>query len=420
MPAHHHRRETCRLCGSRSLTLVVPLPATPVADAYVTAAAKDQPQDAYPLDLYQCGGCGHVQLCDVVDPEVIFRNYSYFSGRSPGLVRHFEEYATDLLQRTHPPTGSLVVDIGSNDGCFLQLFRDRGLTVLGIDPAENVAATANAAGIETWPVFFHQETADRIRRERGRATIVTANNVYAHTDDLAGMTDAIASLLADDGVFAFEVSYLLDVIDHVLIGTIFHEHLCYHSVHPLDAFLRRHGLELFDVQRVSIQGGSLIGYAQRLGGPRPISPAVAALKQLEEERRLHEPATVRVLGDKLNAISQQTRDLVGNLQAERRRIAGFGAARGGTLIMSLFGLGDALEFLVDDSPEKQGLFSPGHHIPVYPTAALYERRPDDAFILAWVHTRPIIQKHRRFLEEGGRFHTCFPTVGTVTATTPGY
>lgn len=420
MPAHHHHRDTCRLCGSRALTLVVPLPATPVADAYVTAAQKDQPQDCYPLDLYQCGGCGHVQLCDIVDPEVIFRNYSYFSGRSPGLVRHFQEYANDLLQRTAPAAHALVVDIGSNDGCFLKMFQERGLQGLGIDPAENVAAAANAAGIETWPVFFHQETAERICRERGPAAIVTANNVYAHTDDLAGMTDAIAHLLADDGVFAFEVSYLLDVIDHVLIGSIFHEHLCYHSVHPLDAFLHRHGLELFDIQRVTIQGGSLIGYAQRLGGPRPIGPAVGELKRLEDERRLHEPATVRVLGEKLNAISQQTRALVATLQAEGRRIAGFGAARGGTLIMSLFGLDTALEFLVDDSPEKQGLFSPGKHIPVYPTAALYERQPDDTFILAWVHTKPIIQQHRRYLTEGGRFHTCFPTVGTVTADTPGF
>jgi len=412
MTALHYRRKTCRLCDHPELECVVPITPTPLADAYVSEDMLAIPQPSYPLDLYQCRRCGHVQLLDVVRPEAIFRQYSYFSSRSPGLVRHFQEYANDLMGKVAPPTGSLIVEIGSNDGTFLRLFHERGLRVLGIDPAENIAAAANAAGIETWPVFFDAETVQRILREHGPARIVAANNVFAHTDDMAGMTAAISQLMADDGVFVFEVSYLLDVIDHLLIGTIFHEHTCYHSVHPLDAFLARHGLELLDVQRVPIQGGSLIGLAQKRGGPRRPTGTVDALKQLEDARRLHEPATVRTLSTRLEELGRQTSQLLRGWHDAGLAIAGFGAARGGTLILHHFQLGDLIDFIVDDSPDKQGLFSPGHHIPVLPTSVLRERTPDVLLILAWVHTQPIVQNHAWFREQGGRFVSCFPKLET--------
>lgn len=401
-------RDTCRLCDSRRLELVVPITGTPPADAYVSAVARDLPQECYPLDMYQCLDCGHVQLLDVVDPGVLFRQYSYFSGRSAGLVKHFQEYATGVMERIALPAGSLVVDIGSNDGCFLRFFQERGMRVLGVDPAENIAAAANQAGIETWPEFWNGDLAEKLLRERGPAQVVAANNVFAHTDAMGAMADAIAQSLAPDGVFVFEVSYLLDVVDHLLIGTIFHEHLCYHSVRPLDAFLRRHGLELIDVQRVSIQGGSLIATAQRLGGPRPIAPSVEELKQLEESRALHDPQTLRQFSVRLEEIRQQVSARMTAIRDSGASVAGFGAARGGTLILYHFGLGEHLQFIVDDSPDKQGLFSPGHHIPVLPTSAMYERRPDYVVILAWVHWKPIVQSHQRYLQEGGRFITCFP------------
>lgn len=413
MRAHHYRRTTCRLCEGECLELVVPITATPPAGAYVPASRLGETQECYPLDLYQCTSCGHVQLLDVVDPQLLFGQYSYFSGRSAGLVKHFQEYAENVMRRTSLPAGSLVVDIGSNDGCFLRFFQQRGMRVLGIDPAENVAREANASGIETWPEFFDPPLAERLVRERGPAQVVAANNVFAHTDDMAGMADGVRTLLAPDGVFVFEVSYLLDVIDHMLLGTIFHEHLCYHSVKPLAAFLRRRGLELIDAERVGIQGGSLIGTAQRIGGPRQVSPAVAELEALEDARRLHDPATLRAFSARIEAARGQVRELLADLRAQGRTVAGFGAARGGTLLIYHFGLGNVLQFIVDDSPDKQCLFSPGHHIPVLPTAALYDRRPDYVFILAWVHARAIIQSHRRYVEEGGRFITGFPQLEVI-------
>ena len=413
MKTHHYRRKTCRLCEGEHLELVVPITPTPPADAYVPESRLGEPQECYPLDWYQCRSCGHVQLLDIVAPELLFAQYSYFSGRSAGLVKHFQQYADNVMRRTGLPAGSLVVDIGSNDGCFLRFFQERGMRVLGIDPAENIARVANESGIETLPDFFGLPLAERLVRERGPAQVVAANNVFAHTDDMAGMADAVRTLLADDGVFVFEVSYLLDVIDHMLLGTIFHEHLCYHSVKPLAAFLRRRGLELIDVERVGIQGGSLIGTAQRIGGPRRMTSAVAELESLEDARALHDPATLRAFSSRIEAVRGGVRELVAGLHARSPTVAGFGAARGGTLLIYHFGLGDILRFIVDDSQDKQHLFSPGHHIPVLPTAALYDRRPGYVFILAWVHSRAIIQNHRRYLEEGGRFITCFPQIEVI-------
>jgi SAM-dependent methyltransferase len=318
MPARLHRRTVCRLCDSSRLELVVPFTPSPIADAYVPADRLGEPQQCYPLDWYQCRSCGHVQLLDVVETDLLFRHYSYFSGRSAGLVKHFQQYAEDVIGRTRLQAGSLVVDIGSNDGCFLRFFQERGMRVLGIDPAENVARVANESGIETWPAYFDVPMAERIVRERGRAQVVAANNVFAHTDDMAGMADAVRHVLADDGVFVFEVSYLLDVIDHMLLGTIFHEHLCYHSVTPLAAFLRRRGLELIDVARVGIQGGSLIGMAQRIDGPRQTSPTVPELEGLEDARALHDPATLRAFSARLEAVRREVSELIDELARPHR------------------------------------------------------------------------------------------------------
>jgi SAM-dependent methyltransferase len=413
-----HKRNNCRLCEATDLELVVPITATPVADAYVPKEALSETQESYPLDLYQCLSCGHVQLRDVVAPEILFTKYSYFTGRTGGLLKHFKEYAERVVGKNEVPKGSLVVDVGSNDGTFLRCFLELGMKVLGVDPAENIAAAANASGIETLTAFFSEEIAKRIRAERGPAKVVSANNVFAHTDDMGGMADAVRTLLADDGVFVFEVSYLLDVVEQMLLGTIFHEHVCYHSVKPLDAFLRRHGMELIDVHRVGIQGGSIIGTAQLLGGPRKVEPAVAELKALEDKADLHNPATLRAFSSKIETIRADVTQLVSQLHANGKIIAGFGAARSGTFLIYHFNLGEILTFIVDDSPDKQGLYSPGYHIPVLPTSTLYERKPDYAFILAWVHSRAIIQNHQRFLDEGGQFIVCFPRIQVVSRDAP--
>ena len=392
------------------------MPPTPIADAYVGADQLRAPQARYPLDLYFCRDCTHVQLLDVVDPRLMFRSdYTYASGGSAGIVRHLGEHARSLLEREQPESGALVVDIGSNDGTFLRFFKDAGMTSLGVDPATELARQAARSGIETLTEFLDVGVARRILGSHGPARIVTANNVFAHADDLAGMAESIRVLLRPDGVFAFEVSYLIDIVDRMLLGTIFHEHLSYHTVRPLRRFLARHDLELFDVSRNTIQGGSLIGLAQPAGGPRPVSDRVTELVRLEEDRRLHDPETLRQFDRRIESMKQDVKSLFAEIQGQGGVVAGFGAARGGTTLLYRLDVGDDIRFIVDDSPAKQGLFTPGHHIPVLPAAALYERRPDYVFILAWVHAKAIQQSHRRYVEEGGRFIHTFPAVRVVAA-----
>ena len=413
MEQNHFKRTTCRLCYGTNLELVVPITATPIADAYVSKDQLNETQELYPLDMYQCRDCGHVQLLDVVNPKILFSHYSYFSGKSAGLVKHFEEYASNVIDENELKEDSFVVDIGSNDGVFLKFFKEKGIRVLGIDPAENVSKFANESGIETLPEMFDLKLAEKIRKNYGPADVVTANNVFAHTDDMHGMANAVRKLLADDAVFIFEVSYFPDVIDKMLLGTIFHEHVCYHTVKPLKSFLRNQNMELIDVKRVSVQGGSIIGTAQLAGGRRRVSSSVGKLIQLEESRGIYKPGGLREFSERLENVKSQIAILLRDLKAQGKTIAGFGAARGGTLLMYHFNLGKILDYIVDDNPDKQGLYSPGYHIPVLPTSAIYERNPDYIFILAWVHSKLIIKSHQAYLDKGGKFITCFPEIEVI-------
>ncbi|MBT3361718.1 MAG: methyltransferase domain-containing protein, partial [Rhodospirillales bacterium] len=261
------RRTTCRLCGDGDLEKVLALTPTPPANAFVSDDQLSEEQPVFPLDLFMCRACAHVQMLDVVDPAVLFENYVYVSGTSPVFVRHFEDYATTLIDRFDPPAGSLVVDIGSNDGTLLRFFQNAGLSGLGIDPAKGIARKATADGIETWGTFFDGEVARQIAAQKGTASIVTANNVFAHADDLGGIVDGVRHLLAPDGVFVFEVSYLVDVYENTLFDTIYHEHLAYHSVKPLARFFEARGMRLIEASRVDTHGGSLRAIAALADGP---------------------------------------------------------------------------------------------------------------------------------------------------------
>ena len=406
-PVFH--RDNCRLCGSREVELVVPLGPTPVADDYVTAARRDELQPTFPLDLYLCRACGHVQLLDVVDPNILFGNYVYVTAISTSLVAHFSAYADDILRRTNAPVGTLVVDIGSNDGTFLRFFQQRGWRVLGVDAAPAIAWQATESGIQTVTGFFTPTLARAMRRDHGPAAIVTANNVFAHADDLGGMADGIRELLAPDGVFVFEVSYLVDIVEKLLFDTVYHEHLCYHSVKPLQSFLARHGMELIEIERISMKGGSLRGTAQLAGGPRPVLPSVAEHIALERRLNFDRAETFRAFAAKIDGVKAQVLGLLAQLKAQGKTVAGYGASATCTTLLYHFDLGDKLSFVADDNSRKHGTFSPGRHLPVLPAQALYDRQPDYVVILAWVYAPAILKKHQAFLNQGGHFIVPMPS-----------
>jgi len=404
-----HRRSTCRLCGGNKLTLVLKLAPTPPANAFVSRDELDKPQALFPLDVFFCESCRHVQLLDVVDPSVLFENYVYVSGTSPSFVAHFQNYAKGILDQFKPAPGSLVVDIGSNDGTLLRFFQQAGMKVLGVDPARNIAEEATRTGIPTRAAFFSPKLAAEIRAQDGAASVITGNNVFAHIDNLGAIVEGIRTLLAPDGVFVFEVSYLVDVFEKTLFDTIYHEHLDYHSVKPLVPFFNRLGMELIEAVRVGSHGGSLHGIAQLKGGPHPVGKSVAEAIANEEKLGLDRPETFHQFGRNINSLKTDLGKLLRELKAKGKKIAGFGAPAKATTLMYHFEIGpDLIDFIVDDSPLKQNLFTPGYHVPVVPSSVMYERKPDYVLILAWNFAAQIMKSHKAYTKAGGHFIVPIP------------
>ena len=404
-------RDTCRLCGGRDLEIVLPLTPTPLADAYVPS--KDAAQEIYPLDLYLCGDCGHVQLLDVVQAGAIYRDYIYETTSSLGLVEHFREYAQEAVRQFNVPENSFVVDIGSNDGSLLRCFQQHGMRVLGIDPAVAIAQKATEAGVETWPDFFDVELARKIKKAKGPAAVITSNNLVANVDDLDSFFEAVRELLAPEGVFLFESFYLVDFINNMVFDFAYHEHLSYFSVTPLLGFCRKHGLRMINAKHIPTKGGSLRYMIQHAADDRTSSNALTEIVAQEAAVGTRRPETFRAFRAEIDKAKATLLSELNALVAQGKTIAGYGASATTTTLIYHFDLGEILSFIVDDYPAKQNLFSPGHHIPILPSAALYERKPDYVVIIAWRYWEPIVEKHGEFLKQGGHFIIPLPSVRIV-------
>lgn len=405
----HYKRKTCRLCGSAALEPVLSLTPTPPANSFVPRERLDEPQPCFPLDIHLCGTCKHLQLVDIVDPEYLFAHYVYTSGAAPVMAAHLRAHGRAVIERLRLKPDDFVVELGSNDGTFLRPFQEAGLRILGVDPARNIAAQANAAGIPTLPAFFNAETARNILAEYGPANVVCANHVFAHTADMQGLIDGVGLLLAPDGAFVFETGYLVDVYEKTLFDTMYHEHIDYHRVGPLRRFFAANGLELFDAFRVDIQGGALRGFAAR-PGTHPVQTArLDELESYETSLGLDRPETFRDYAARIDGCRTALTGLLTSLKAQGKRIAAYGAPAKATTLMYHFGLDrDAIEYIVDDSPLKVGLFTPGLHVPVLPVETIYQRRPDYLVMLAWNFAEPIMAKHAAYAGGGGHFIVPLP------------
>ena len=395
MKSSFYRRVDCRLCGGRDLRLVFSLNPTPPANAFLNKPDLVNEEPVYPLDLFFCLGCKHVQLLDVVDPEVLFRDYIYVSGTSQSFVDHFDSYASTIISKYKVQPNSLILDIGSNDGTLLQKFKDRKMRVLGIDPATDIASVASDAGIDTWPLFFSPKVANEILEKIGHPEVVTANNVFAHSDELSSILSGIKMLLGPNSIFVFEVSYLLDVFEKNLFDTIYHEHLAYHSVGPLVKFFDDNGLQLIDVERVDTHGGSLRGVVQLFQGSRDISSEVAKLCELESELGLDVHDSFLEFGLRAKKNGFKLNKLLTKIRTGGGSIVGFGAPAKSTTLLHSYGIdGNILDYIVDDNPLKQGKYTPGYNIPIKPTEKIYSDFPDYLLVLAWNFADDIISKLR--------------------------
>jgi C-methyltransferase C-terminal domain/Putative zinc binding domain/Methyltransferase domain len=401
---HVKHKTDCRLCGSTRLDHVLPILPSAIGDAFVTADRLNEKQDLYPLDCYLCLDCGHLQNLDVVDPDILFRDYTYRTSVSLGLVEHFKRYAQSVVSTLAIPKGSLVAEMGSNDGSLLKAFKNEGMRVQGIDPARDIAAAATADGIPTIPDFFTSALARRIKSEQGEAKLFCANNVFAHIDNMSDVVTGIRSLLADDGAFVFEVSYIVDMIDNMVFDTIYHEHVSHHALIPLETFLNKHDMTLFHVARTGTKGGSIRAFAQpKSTGKRPRAAELSELFAEEERRGITKPKIYR---DWFDAIEKAKRSVLATLDqaiADGKTIAAYGASTTTTTLLYHFELESRIKFIVDDNPLKQGCFSPGAHIPVLPSAELATKKPDIVVVLAWIYAEPILKRNQAYIDAGGAF-----------------
>ena len=398
-------RKSCRVCGEESLTKVMSLTPTPPGNDFLTKAELGRDEPVYPLDLYFCEACYHVQLGHVVDPKILYqKNYSYVSSTSAHFLGHLKNYANDMVNLFDLKLDDLVVDIGSNDGACLSFFKEHGMKVVGVDPATDIADKATKNGIETIADFFGYELSLRLRENYGSAKYITSHNACAHIDDLFDIVRGVEHWLADDGVFVFEVGYLVDVYTNTWFDTIYHEHVDYHTVAPLEKLFDRVGMKIISVQRISPQGGSIRVMAQKKEGFIKRDNSVDKLIALESELGLNKAATFHKFDEKISQVRDDLYKLIHSLKANGKSIAGFGAPTKATTLMAHFGLDETLlDFIVDDNPLKQGLFTPITHIPVLSSDALYELKPDYVLILAWNFAESIMLMHQRYGANVGKF-----------------
>ena len=407
-------RDNCRLCNSKNIESVVKLEDTPPANAFVNKDELNKIQEKFPLELFFCNDCNHLQLCTVVNPNKLFENYVYVSGTSPVFIKHFDEYCDSIINSYKPDKNKLVVDIGSNDGTFLNFFKKKGFKVLGVDPAKNITKLANKKGIDTIPSFFNNELAEEILIKYGEASLITANNVFAHSDNLSEIINAVKKLISQDGLFIFEVSYLGDVFEKSLFDTIYHEHLAYHSVIPLIKFFRKNKMELINVEKISTHGGSIRGVVQKLGGSREPDTSIDIFVNYEKKLGFNNKKTFQEFSNKIQNIKKELNEILISLKKEGKIIAGFGAPAKATTLMYQFGIDkNIIDFIVDDNPLKQNKYTPGLHIPVFSSKYIKEKKPDYILILAWNFADSIIKKNSDFSDHNGRFIIPLPTIKIV-------
>jgi SAM-dependent methyltransferase len=415
MASWFFKRNACRLCDSAELDCVVPLGAIPILTPNVDAKLASEQHagiqaSTVPLALYRCAGCGHVQLLDVIDPRVQYNNFRYTTTISLGLPEHFRKFAGEVIDASATPAGGFVVEVGSNDGTLLRAFQERGMKVLGIDPAQKIAQRATESGVKTLATFFTEKLAHEIRSEHGAADIVIANNTFANLDDLTDFAAAVRGLLAPSGVFVFETSYGKDVVQKTLIDTIYHEHLSYFMAAPLDPYFSRHGLQLIDLQHIWTKGGSIRGTVQLKGGARKRSAAVAAMVEEEKRAGFADKAPFRKMNAAVIALQKEVSALVSARKAAGKRVAAYGASVGTVTLLQQFRIGPALDFVADDHPLCDHVAGADYRLPVLRPEAIYERKPDTIIVLAWRYAEPIIGKHQRFLAQGGEFVIPLPAV----------
>jgi 2-polyprenyl-3-methyl-5-hydroxy-6-metoxy-1,4-benzoquinol methylase len=402
----------CRFCNKELTQLFVSLGASPLSNAYLKKEQLCKKESFYPLDVHVCDRCFLVQLPEFENPENIFSDYAYFSSYSDTWLKHAKEYVDEMIKLFGINKSSYVVEIASNDGYLLQYFQKNGTPVLGIEPARNVALVAQEKGIPTQVVFFGTETAMRLASEGKSADLLLGNNVLAHVPDLNDFVAGLKILLKPDGVITMEFPHLFRLIEGGQFDTIYHEHFSYFSFLTVEKVFSAHGLVIFDVEELPSHGGSLRIYAKHQNDTaKKKSARVSELEQREVSKGYARLDFYLDFEEKVKDVKRNILDFLIKAKREKKVIVGYGAPAKGNTLLNYCGIrNDFIDYTVDRSPHKQGLYLPGSRIFIDTPEKIRETKPDYVFILPWNIKDEIMQQMFFIREWGGKFVIPIPKV----------
>lgn len=375
----------------------------PPANQFLTREQLDQPEPSFPLNAHVCLDCALIQVPDFIPPDY-FRHYLYVPSASDAMHGHFAGLARTLSDRFVSSPEDMIVDIGSNDGLFLKACSDLGAGTLGVEPASNLAEMARQKGLDVVNEYFSPEIAGRIRDQYGAATVIVTTNTFNHIDDLHAFVEGVSALLDEQGVFVIEVPQALELVEKNEFDTIYHEHLSEFSIKSLVDLFNYFSMEIFDVERLEIHGGSMRIFVQKDGAGRAASPLLAEWPARERAVKLFSKSTYRAFKDRVEQNKTRLVSMLKELKQQGKKLAGYGAPAKGNTLLNYCGIGSGLlEFLADRSQLKHGLYSPGMHISIVPPETILKEQPDYLLILAWNFAEEIMAQQDEFRQRGGKF-----------------
>jgi SAM-dependent methyltransferase len=399
----------CRSCGTALHYRMIDLGEMPLANSYLPMEANASAEPVFGLEVMVCDACFLVQIKETVPPEDIFSEYAYFSSYADTWVETMRSYAQDACKELNLGADSLVVEVASNDGYLLRHFRDMGIPVLGVEPAGNVAEAAVAAGIPTEVRFFGLDTARELRDRGVAADLLVGNNVLAHVPAINDFVAGVATLLRPGGVASFEFPHLVEMLRHVQFDTIYHEHCFYLSLHAVEPLFARHGLRVFDVDRLPTHGGSLRVWVTHVDGGPSDTANLHQLRVDEQRAGIANLETYDAFAAGANRVRDALLAFLGEARRSAQTVVGYGAAAKGNTLLNYCGVGiDDIPFVVDRSAYKQGMRLPGSHIPIHAPEHVDSARPQYVLILPWNLAPEVRNQMQRIREWGGRFVVAVP------------
>lgn len=409
-----HRRKTCRYCDTPLGEAFLDLGSQPLANNLPRREDASKPEFHCPLAVVKCPTCHLIQLTHSVPAHLMFDEYLYVSSTTQTFRTHFAEYAGDVRKRLSGKDKPLAVDIGSNDGLLVSCFDKAGMRGVGVEPAKNLAGDANKRGITTLNRYFGEETVREIAANYGKADAISANNVFAHIDDIQSVARNVRELLADDGFFVIEFAYLVTMLEKMFFDMIYHEHVCYIGVTALGFLMERFGMEIFDITEVGTHGGSLRVFIQKKGGPRRRTAIVDRFLREEKEKGCLEPKVYRDFAGRVMGFKENLAAMISDIKNQGKTISGYGApAKASTIINFCELTPREIDYIVDDNPLKQGRLIPGRKIPIVTSAHLNEHPTDYVLIFAWNFAKEIISKIEPLRAKGVKFIVPLPEPVTV-------